>query len=108
WLFRFVLLRWSSVFRHARAGHLNAEQGGDILVAEALRASGGIYPQQPLSGAREQLVFIYPAQYEKQLWLFVKPRPDPIKCRGDMLAHVRPVRTGAGKLDLVGGRKQAV
>src|SRR5262249_1006533 len=48
------------------------------------------------------------AQYEEQPGLVIKPCADTIERRGDMLAHIRPIRTAAGQLDFAGRRKQAI
>ena len=88
-------------------GHLQPEQGRDIAAVEHLgwRCLGQGYIA---SGAGEQLVFVHAAQHEEELRLIVEPGTDPIQCRRDMLAHVRPVRAAAGELDLARRRKQAV
>jgi hypothetical protein len=59
-------------------------------------------------GAREQLVFIDPTQHEEKLGFFIESRADAIEYRRDVLAHVRPIRTGAGQLDFAGRWKQAI
>ena len=65
-------------------------------------------PPSALPGAGEQFVFVDAAQHEQQLRLLVEPGADAVEHRGDVLAHVGPVRAAARQLDLVRRRKQAV
>src|SRR5260221_13769394 len=88
-------------------GHFQSEQGRNITVVEHLPGAWHCLCQRKvLSGAGDQFIFIHTAQHEQQLGFIVEPGTDTIERRGDMFAHICPVRTAAGQLDFAGRRKQ--
>ena len=77
--------------------HLQPEQRRDIAVAEQLgRAGRSLGFQEILPGAGEQLFLIDAAQHKKKFGFFVESGANTIERRGNVLAHVCPVRTATG------------
>ena len=59
-----------------------------------------------LAGAGDQFLFVDVAQPEEQLRLLVQTGAYAIENSSDMLAHLRPIRATARKLDLFGRREK--
>src|ERR1035441_8945660 len=99
WLCRFAL-GWPR-FETGAPRHVEAEHRGEVLASKTLAGGRRLLPEwRRLARAGEQFDLVHATQTEQQLGLVIEPRADAIQHRRDVLAHIRPIRATARKLDL--------
>src|SRR6202044_3489501 len=92
----------------ATLSHVQTEDVRKIFIAEELRYSRTLPGQrQCLADLGDEILFVDLMQPEEEFGLVVEPGADGVEHRRHMLAHIRPVRATARKLDLLRRWEQA-
>ena len=89
--------------RHSGPGHVQPEDGRDVIALQNLLGGGSLLRRgQDFVDIGDQIILIHSSQAEQKFWPFVQPRADAVQDGRDVLAHRRVIGTAAGEADFRG------